>query len=134
MKELKGAHLIDRALLNIPTRLRQEKAHATELKMCVFAVEHNLPFLIFEHLPKFIASLPEKDILKTVQCSRMKATSLINDKLGPFAEVSLAAVLKKTLFSVIIDETTDISAKKCLVIIVRYYCEQELRVVDAFLA
>lgn len=79
----------------------------------MFAVEHNLPFLIFEHLPEFICSLLDKNILKSVQCSRTKATSVINDKIGSFAQISIANILKKYFLSVIIDETTDVSTEKC---------------------
>lgn len=39
---------------------------------------------------------------------------------------------KKHFFSIIIDETTDISTRKCLVIVVRYYNTIEERVVDSF--
>ena len=44
----------------------------------------------------------------------------------------LVKVLKCTKFSVIIDETTDIAAKKQLAIVVRFYCNQEKRVRSSF--
>jgi hypothetical protein len=56
----------------------------------------------------------------------------VNNKVGPFAQSSTAAILKETFFSIIIDETTDISTSKCLVIVVRYYCRKQEKVVDVF--
>ena len=38
-----------------------------------------------------------------------------------------------TFFSIIIDETTDVSTKKCLAILLRYYLSETKKVFDSFL-
>lgn len=101
-----------------------------ELQLVMLAAEHNLPFLLFEHLPEFLRSLPDKNVLNNIKCSRTKATSLINNKIGPFAQAAIAEKLKKTFFSVIIDEATDISNTKCLAIVVRFFNTEEQNVSD----
>ena len=44
----------------------------------------------------------------------------------------LVEVLKQVKFSIIIDESIDISSKKQLAIVVRFYCDQEMRVKSRF--
>lgn len=122
---------IDVALENVPTRKLERKVKIAELKLLMLAAEHNLPFLIFEHLPQFIQSLPDPETMNIVKCSRTKATALINEKVGPFVKNSLASILKKTFFSLILDETTDISTSKCLALLTRYYCKEEEKTIDA---
>ncbi|KAJ3655825.1 hypothetical protein Zmor_014935 [Zophobas morio] len=63
--------------------------------------------------------------MKSVQCSRTKATS------GTFCSNEIE-ILKEIYFSVIIDETTDISTSKYIVIIVRSYSKKEERTLDSF--
>ena len=41
--------------------------------------------------------------------------------------------LKKTFFSIIMDETTDISSENLLAIVVRFFCAKEKRVKSQFL-
>lgn len=128
----RGTAAINVALENVPSQKLAKQIKAAELKLAIMAAEHNLPFLIFEHLPKFICSLPDRQVMKSVRCSRTRATELINKKVGPFVQMQLALILKETYFSVIIDETTDISTSKCLVIVVRYYSKQQERTLDSF--
>jgi hypothetical protein len=130
--KIRGALKIDTALENVPAHRTAENIKVAELQLIMFATEHNLPFVIFEHFPQFIRALPKPEIFKNVKCSRTKATGLVNNKVGPFAQSSTAAILKETFFSIIIDETTDISTSKCLVIVVRYYCRKQEKVVDVF--
>ncbi|CAH1106766.1 unnamed protein product [Psylliodes chrysocephalus] len=130
-RKLQGTVDIPTTLAKVPSNLFNKEVKSTELKLVMFAMEHNLSFVLFEHLPKFICSLPEKSVLQSVKCSRTKAASLVNNKIGPFSQAALADILKKCFFSIIIDETTDISAKKCLVIIVRYFSQIEKKV-DSF--
>ncbi|VEN52684.1 unnamed protein product [Callosobruchus maculatus] len=123
---------IEDALKNIPTERLDKDLKVAELKLLGFAAEHNLPFKIFEHLPQFIRSFQDTDVINSLQCSRTKATDLVNEKVGPYAQLKLASILKRSFFSVIIDETTDVSTSKCLVIIVRFYSREESRVKDCF--
>lgn len=110
-RKLQGTVDIPTTLAKVPSNLFNKEVKSTELKLVMFAMEHNLPFVLFEHLPKFICSLPEKSVLQSVKCSRTKAASLVNNKIGPFSQAALADILKKCFYFIIIDETTDISAK-----------------------
>lgn len=96
------------------------KVKECELKLTMLIVEHNLPIFLMDHLPKLLASAaPDSEILKTISCARTKVTGIIHN-FKEESESNISAILKDTRFSVIIDETTDISVKKCLAILVRY--------------
>ncbi|CAH0551119.1 unnamed protein product [Brassicogethes aeneus] len=103
-----------------------------ELKLAAFVAEHDISFKTMDHLPKFIKSIcPDSEIAAGITCNRTKTTKLINECIGPYAKKQIVADLNEHFYSVIIDETTDISTKKCLAVLVRYF--KNSKTVDAFL-
>ncbi|KAG5867730.1 hypothetical protein JTB14_010140 [Gonioctena quinquepunctata] len=103
-----------------------------ELQLAMFNAEHNLPFKTLEHLPKLIRNLcPDSAIAKKIKCSRTKGTQLICHYIGPENLSRVCEQLKSKHFSLIIDETTDISTCKSLAMVVRYF--NGFRVTDEFL-
>lgn len=101
-------------------KLMSKKVKECELKLTMLVIEHNLPMLLMDHLPKLLTSAaPDSAILKNVNCSRTKTTCLLKN-FQKESEINISTILKNIKFSVIIDETTDITVKKCLAILVRY--------------
>nr|CAI5858476.1 unnamed protein product [Callosobruchus analis] len=97
-------------------------------------VEHNSPMLLMDHLPKLLASsLPDSQIAKNINCARTKTTQIIH-MLKNYAESSVVEKLRNQFFSIIIDETTDISSKKCLAILVRFLDASKDKIKDTLLA
>ncbi|XP_023310301.1 zinc finger protein 862-like [Anoplophora glabripennis] len=93
-----------------------------ELKMAAFLCVHNLPFLLLDYLPSLQKNIfPDSEICKSVQIKRKKATQLVVGTLAPHFQKELIQDLKNNVFSVIIDEMTDISIEKSLILIVRYW-------------
>lgn len=75
-----------------------------------------------DHLPGLMANAaPDSKITSSVKCARTKATSLFKQVMGPSYFNHLILQLKKTKFSLIIDESTDLSTTKHLVLIARSY-------------
>lgn len=110
------------------------KIKECELKLTMLIIEHNLPMILMDHLPKLlISAAPDSQILKTVTCSRTKTTSLLKNFQAD-SERSISCILKENKFSVIIDETTDVSVKKSLAILVRYTDLDLQKVRDRLLA
>jgi hypothetical protein len=64
--KIRGALKIDTALENVPAHRTAENIKVAELQLIMFATEHNLPFVIFEHFPQFIRALPKPEIFKNV--------------------------------------------------------------------
>lgn len=111
-----------------------KKAKDAELKMIMFLHEHNLPFLLMGHLPSLVRSVcPDSKIAENVKCSRTKATAITKDCLAPEAKEEICRRVKDNVYSLIIDETTDIDTKKSLAIIIRFFDEKKMNVVDKFL-
>lgn len=93
-----------------------------ELRMTVYLCEHNLAFLLSDTLPTFCQSIfPDSPIAGGLKMKRKKATKLIVGVIAPFFQTKIASELKTSKFSIIIDETTDVSTKKSLILIVRYW-------------
>ncbi|XP_043271187.1 uncharacterized protein [Venturia canescens] len=88
-----------------------------EIKLCGFMVDHNIPFRV---------------ILKDLQLKSTKATAIVKNVLGESQKEILTKKLQSTKFSILIDESTDISAIKTLCIIVRFYDAEEGKVVSRF--
>lgn len=102
------------------------------LKLLACLIEHNLPFRLLEHLPGLIKSIcSDSTIAKHIKCSRTKGTNIILNILGPKSFKDTISLMKNNPFSVIVDETTDTSTKKCLAVIVRVLVKNKAK--DRFL-
>lgn len=91
-----------------------------EVALVMYCVSHYLPFTTMDTLPELFNTLAEsKDKKDVIKCSSKKAAELVNT-ISIFSRDLITEKLKNTKFSLIIDESTDISCKKCLVLVVRY--------------
>lgn len=110
-----------------------EEVKKAEMKMCAFLVEHNLPFRIMEHMSDLMGKcFHDSEITKSFSCKRTKAAALTYNVLKPEVEKEMHTELafsvnirsQKPVFSVIIDESTDVSSKKVLAIVIKYCYEK----------
>lgn len=54
-----------------------------EMKMALFIVEHNLPFMVADHMAKICqSSFPDSDNAKNMQLGRTKATAIVKNIIG----------------------------------------------------
>jgi hypothetical protein len=121
LKQYKSKHITE--------AMRVRKAELC-LTMCL--VEHNLPFLFMDHLPKLLTTtISDSEIVGKIKCSRTKTVKLVH-LLKEEAQKEMISQLQSCKCSLIIDETTDISVTKCLAIVVRYV-ENYQRVQDKLL-
>lgn len=74
---------------------------------------------------------PDSAIAKQLQCGRTKSTQLI-DKISQQGRKTVIFALRNKKFSLIVDETTDVSSKKCIVLVARYVDDGQVR--DRFVA
>lgn len=110
-----------------------DQVKRAEIKVAAFIVEHNLPFRVMDHLSGLVStSFPDSKIAQDFSSKRTKTRSIIKNVMAKRFRDQLEEVLKDVKFSVIIDETTDIAAKKQLAIVVRLYCNWEKRVTSSF--
>lgn len=106
-----------------------EEVKRAELKMAVFIVELTycfkwwIIFLIW--LPIFLLTQISPPRFKS---KHAKTRSIVKHVLADPYRYGILNTLKESKFSIIIDETTDISAKKQLAVVVRFLCDATLTV------
>ncbi|XP_039310247.1 uncharacterized protein LOC105196884 isoform X2 [Solenopsis invicta] len=73
-------------------------------------------------------AFPDSQILKDVQLHRKKCTYIIKNVIAKVETENLINILKTENFSILIDESTDISTRKNLCILVQYIHSQNQQV------
>lgn len=95
-----------------------------EIRLCLNIVEHNHSAVSVEHLVKFFKSSyellnPSSNVLKNFTCGRTKCTAIIQNVIGKEGEGRILKKIRENDFSLLIDESTDITSAKHLALIVR---------------
>ena len=100
------------------------KAARTEVLLCNMVVEHNLPFLLMDHLPGLIVhAFPDSKILKEMKCARTKCPTVVKHALAPAIHKAMVAdVLQSPAFP-LMDESTDRGEQKGEGTLIQYYNE-----------
>lgn len=100
--------------------------------MCWFFFGRAQPaLLLMDHLPNCIRNVcPDSNIAAVLSCGRTKAKTILTKKIAPFAEEKLASKLRNINFSLIVDETTDISTTSAFALVSRYYDNEYQTVKD----
>ena len=92
-----------------------------EYSLVMLLVMHNLPFLLMDFLSNLLRECcPDSKIAKDIKCGRTKARQLTKE-LGRRSLQSIVSDLQKTNFSLIVDDTTDVSNRKALVLVACYF-------------
>jgi len=95
---------------------------SAEIKLCGFLAEHNISFLSSDHLTEILKPcFPDSIIAKNIQLKRTKATAIVTNVIGKCHKESLVDCLKTSKFSILTDESTDISCIKQACVVVRSF-------------
>lgn len=95
--------------------------------------EHNIAYLANDHLSALLKSVfPDSKIAQQIQLKRTKTSCITTNVIGKAHREELAHLLKSTKFSVLIDESTDVSSTKSLCIAVRFFDSGNGKVVSQF--
>lgn len=109
----------------------RQSAKNLERKITMFAVQYNVAFNAIGDLTKLIKYCGKNaKATANIKLSRTKAADIVKSEFGPEQQSKLATVLKGQYFSIIMDESTDVSSKKCLAITVRYF--DDIKTVSRF--
>ncbi|KAG5900255.1 hypothetical protein JTB14_018234 [Gonioctena quinquepunctata] len=101
-----GSSKIDKLFKNSSVSDGMKKA---EIKIVSVLVEHNVPFLVMDHLSDVIKdTFPDSEIARKFSCKRTKSSAIAYNVLGGQFEEKMIQDLKSGLstFSVIIDVST----------------------------
>lgn len=78
-------------------------------------------------------AFPDSDIAKKVSFKRTKLAYIIQDGIAHYEKLEINEICRQQKFSLIIDESTDISVTQVLAVVVRYFDLTTLDVADALL-
>lgn len=67
-----------------------------------------------------------------ISCKRTKAAAITKNVIGKIHKEGLVQKLKTTKFSVMIDESTDVSTNKAMCVVVRFYDNKQHKIVSRF--
>lgn len=114
------------------TRKMPEKTKEAEVKLAV-AIACHCSIVAIDHLSEVIKGLGEGSCLEHIRLHRTKCTSLLKRVVGP----SLAEELKEDMigqkYSLLCDESTDVSVAKYLCVSAKYYSQIRKAVCTVFL-
>lgn len=114
------------------TGLSLQVKHA-EIKLAAFATEHDLSFNIVGPLVTLLKNIfPDSAISQKVTCERTKCTKIVTNVIGKESFNELVNFLKVKKFSLLVDESTDISGTKYLAVLSRFF--DGSAITDRFLA
>ena len=106
----------------------------SELAIAAYFTEHNIPLACIDHfLPVCEIAFPDSKIVKNLSMKRSKLSYVIQDGLAFDESAVITNICQCQKFSIIIDESTDISVTQILAIVVRYFDKCQENVVDALL-
>lgn len=111
----------------------EDKMKRAELKVVGMLVVNNFSFLSIDNIvPTLKQAFTDSEILNNLYMHRTKATAIVKNVLGACFSSELNEKLKQNYFSIIIDETTDVSVKKQIAFVVLFYDEASCRVSHSF--
>lgn len=106
----------------------------SEIKLCAFFAEHNIPIRCVDHLVPLIKDIArDPQVVRDMSLSRKKCTKIIENVLAKDVTDSLVKILQNQKFSVLIDESTHITDNKILYLSVKYFSRDAGTVVTQLL-
>lgn len=130
----KGRELMNNFIAkgNTINPLNKQIKHA-EIKLSAFVAAHNMPFSSMDHLVEVLSDcFPDSKIANGINLKRTKVTGVVNNVIGFHEKSRMATILQTTKFSILTDESTDISTVKTACVIVRYYDAYSGKIVSRF--
>jgi len=99
----------------------QNNVKVAEIKLASFFGEHNIAFQTVDHLTPVLQDIfPDSKICKAISLHRTKLTSIIKNVVAPVEINNTIDILKTNPFSVLVDESTDLTCSKFLCLLVRF--------------
>jgi len=111
--------------------LQKKKIEIAEIKIASFIAEHNISINSVDHLVKMLLSLKLNEDSSKITCNRTKSTAIIYNVIGLTDFDNIINEMKTNKFSLMVDESTDISSIKHIALVVRMNIDWNIK--DKFL-
>ncbi|XP_076686770.1 uncharacterized protein LOC143378731 [Andrena cerasifolii] len=103
------------------TRNFSDELKVAEIRVCIDAIEHNRSFHSFIHFMRMLQkTLPDQHLLKCMSLNPKKMTAITKNVINKYIITKTIENVQDKFFSVLIDETTDISDMKIVCFLIRY--------------
>lgn len=128
--------------LNIPSvanifsknTIHSKKVATAEIKLSNLLAHHNVSFQFTDHLiPVLKECFPDSPILNDCNLGRTKMTNIIKNVIAEEKSEVLTGILRNQYFSILIDESTDISVNKLLCVLTKYVDKNSVKSVTRLL-
>lgn len=121
MKCLKTTPSINDFVKKATDNPHENAVKKAEIKLSLYFAEHNVAFSAMDHLIDLLKEIiVDSKIVKDMKLKRTKCTEIIKNVIGESETKELVDILKVTPFSIMIDESTDISDQKHMCLLARY--------------
>ena len=112
----------------------KSKVSRAELLLTGYTAEHDLPFSNAEHLISLLKKMfPECDVAQNMLLKKTKISYVMQDCIAWEEKNEIAKICQENKFSLLIDESTDISVSQILAVVVRFFDTKKVKVTDALL-
>lgn len=99
-----------------------ESARKLEVMLSMFVAEHNIPFTILDHLNNIIKEgVPDSQISKKFLINRAKGQKILTNLIGPANTDSISIFCQENYYSLVVDESNDVSVSKNLAVVIRIF-------------
>jgi hypothetical protein len=116
-----------------PTQKVDLESKRAQAGLVLFIAAH-CSILSIDHLTPLCKNIfNTSNAAKELNLSRTKCTALIKNVIGPHFLSTLIADINESYYSLIIDESTDITVLKKLGVVVRYFSVTKKQVISTFL-
>lgn len=120
-------------VLNLKNQTVLQKARKAEARTALYIAQHT-SINVVDHLhAQYHVNFTDSCIAENIQLHRTKTTAIINNVWFPFMKNELIKDIGDGSYSLIIDESTDISIIKYLGIIIKYYSKKTKSIVTTYL-
>uniref|UniRef100_H3AUD8 HAT C-terminal dimerisation domain-containing protein n=1 Tax=Latimeria chalumnae TaxID=7897 RepID=H3AUD8_LATCH len=103
-----------------------------EIKLAAFLAENNIPFVAADHLTDVLKNVFDSKIAQNMSLKRTKATSIIRNVVATNHKEELCEMLHSNKFSILMDESTDISSMKTACVVIKKIESKFFELVQVF--
>ena len=120
---------------NFSTNLsHKDKVKRAEIKVSAFFAKHNIAFCTVDHLIPLLKDICiEPKVVQDLSLARHKCMKIIKNVIAKHETETLIQSLKTCRFSILIDESIDISNTKLLCVLVKYVSSVNNKVITQLL-
>lgn len=99
----------------------KDRVKRAEIKLAAFFAEHNVAFSTVDHLIPLLKDICiDSKIAQDLSVARTKCSSIVKNIIAKHESEKIIEYLKTRRFSILVDESTDISDNKLMCILIRY--------------